>query len=57
MVERCRVYLHRSGGMWEAFYYSDGQRIRFRNADEAEALRRAVRSTGYDPRDIKAIRL
>lgn len=60
-MEKLTAYVGVSAGAFEAFYYSQdngyaGTR-RFRGLDEAEALRKLAKDSGYRLRELKIVRL
>jgi hypothetical protein len=47
MYHRVTIYVERSGGAWEAWFYSHGECCRFRSFDYTEATDQAVKATRY----------
>lgn len=56
-MEALTIYLDWIGGQWEAYYYSENETRRFHSWDRAEALRKAIATTGYDRKQIKVVNL
>ena len=52
------IYVERAGGRWEArYWHTDEMRYyRFTGLTEGEAVSKAIRDTGYGPRDCKVVR-
>lgn len=51
------IYVEKSGGKWDAFWYSrdENKKLIFCSHDKDEAIKKAVKASGYSPKQVKVV--